>query len=452
MGGLIATTGAAAALAFSPSKPTPAATAPQTVAATTAAQASVSTHTPEAASAVLTASATSPAKSAAQAATQTAAATTPTAPHWVTAKVRRGQTLSDILTAQGVATSTWRDLVNAGGNARELVHLKVGAELHMKLAGNELQAVRYAYDPTHTLQIERTGDTYSAHTQVAELTHRRAVAHGTISTSLFASGENAGLNDRQIMKFAHIFAYDVDFTQDVHPGDHFTVVYDQVYNGEKKLRNGPILAAEIQTNGHDYRAVRYTEKDGDSAYFTPSGHSLHREFLRTPVAYTRISSGFSYARLNPVLHVVRPHYGTDFAAPMGTPIHATAAGTVAYLRHGYNGGYGNCIKIKTGGKYETIYGHMSRFRRGLHRGDHVKQDEVIGYVGMTGLATGPHVHYEIRVNGVPKNPMTIKLPNRPSLPGRALPRFRQQTAGLVTALNTVDTRQYAANGPTIGTR
>lgn len=368
---------------------------------------------------------------------------------WITATVKKGQTLSTIFTQHGLSSRAWIPVVNAGADAHRLKRLKLGAKLKLKIANKQLQALRYPYAPGHTLNIKKTANGYSATVQVAELTKKRSVAHGTINSSLFLDGENAGLTDRQIMDFAHIFAYDVDFGTEIHAGDRFTVVYNKLYRNGKKVRNGQILAAEIQTNGHDYRAVYFANKNGSGAYYTPTGRSLHREFLRTPVSFTRISSGFSRARMNPVLHIVRPHWGTDFAAPRGTPIHATSNGRISYI--GRDGGYGNCIKIHLG-KYETIYGHMLRFAKGMHRGSHVKQGQVIGYVGMTGIATGPHVHYEIRVNGKPHNPMTIKLPNSPALPHRDLPAFKQDTAPLLAALNRANLRQYAANGPTIGTR
>ncbi|TAM11810.1 MAG: peptidase M23 [Nevskiaceae bacterium] len=379
-----------------------------------------------------------------------AAPASATAPKWTTLTIRKGQTLSTLLDAVDVPKATWMALVNAGNDARRLRRLTVGKQIRIQTQGGKLLALNYPYDTLHTLHITQSGSGFIANTEQAELTHKRTVAHGAITHSLFVDGENAGLTDQQILKFAHIFKYDVDFSQDIQRGDRFTVVYDRLYKGDKKLRNGEILAAEIRANGRTFRAVRYTDKSGSSNFYTVDGHSLHRAFIRTPVDFTRISSGFSRARMNPVLHIVRPHNGTDLAAPMGTPIHATANGRIVF--RGRLGGYGNCIKIRSFDRYETIYGHMSRFQGGLRVGSNVKQGQVIGYVGMTGYATGPHVHYEVRVNGVPQNPMTMKLPNRPALPASALARFKQQTQPIIAAMDDADTRQYASAGPTIGTR
>lgn len=395
-------------------------------------------------------SATPPANTSLPAAASTPAAAGENQPKWTTLTVRKGQTLSTLLDEVGVPKAAWMAVVNASNDARRLRHLTVGKKIRIQTQNGALLALSYPYDELHTLHVTQSGHGFVAHTEKAELTYQRAVAHGAITHSLFVDGENAGLTDRQILKLASIFKYDVDFSQDIQPGDRFTVVYDRIYKGDNKLRNGDILAAEIRTRGQTFRAVRYTDKSGSSNFYTVDGHSLHRAFIRTPVDFTRISSGFSRARMNPVLHIVRPHTGTDLAAPMGTPIHATANGQITF--RGRLGGYGNCIKIRSFGRYETIYGHMSRFQSGLRVGSPVKQGQVIGYVGMTGIATGPHVHYEVRVNGVPQNPMTMKLPNSPSLPQRDLTRFKQQTQPLIAAMNQVDTRQYASAGPTIGTR
>lgn len=369
---------------------------------------------------------------------------------WKRFTIRQGQTLSTVFADAGLPPDAWIPVVNAGGDARALRRLRVGAALEIKILGGQLVALRYPLDGTRTLQLQRSGGDYTVDTATANLTLKPRLASGVISSSLFEAGAQAGLSDRQIMAFAKIFAAQVDFGRDIQPGDRFRVVYDGIYRENKRVGTSKILAAEIQTDGNVYRAVRYTNKAGDDEYYTPAGYSLHRMFLRTPVDFTRISSNFSQARLNPVLHIVRPHHGTDLAAPMGAPIHATANGRISFI--GPNGGYGNCIKIESGTKYETIYGHMSRFRSGLRRGAQVTQGEVIGYVGMTGIATGPHVHYEIHVNGIPENPMTIKLPNgTPLAPGERR-RFETQTATLVAALDHGSTVRYAANGPTIGTR
>ena len=375
---------------------------------------------------------------------------TPSGDHWQSITVARGQTLSTIFKAHGLNPDDWRSVLVLGGDTSRLRHLQIGNKLRFQIINGQLQALTYAYDSTHTLDVHRAGQELQANTVTAALDHRPAEASGQIHDSLFVDGQHAGLSNNLMLEFAHIFNYDVDFGQDLQAGDRFTVIYDRVYKNGKKLRDGNILAAELVNQGHTYRAVRFVDKDGNAAYYTPNGQPLRRAFIRTPVAFTRISSGFSLARLNPVLHTIRPHYGTDYAAPAGTPVHATASGRVAFISR--DGGYGNVIKVRHGAHYETIYAHLSRFRKGLGTGSKVQQDEVIGYVGMTGLATGPHLHYEFRINGEPKNPVTVKLPRGQPLPPHEIVEFRKEETPLVARINSIDSRQYADNGPTIGTR
>lgn len=362
---------------------------------------------------------------------------------WKIVTVRRGQTLSTIFEHYGLPADDWIDIVGLGGDAARLKRLRVGDKLRLELGQDHLQALDYAYDETHTLEIRRQGDRFQATTLTAELQHRPATASGVIENSLFVDGQRAGLSDSLILQLAQIFDYDIDFAQDLQQGDRFSVIYDQIYKNGKKLRDGDILAAEFVNQGHTYRAVRFVEADGRVAYFTPSGQSLRRAFIRTPVDFTRISSGFSHARMNPVLHIIRPHFGTDYAAPIGTPVRVTGDGRVEFI--GRKGGYGNVIMVRHGARYETVYAHLSRFRKGLHVGSKVHQGQVIAYVGMTGLATGPHLHYEFRVNGIPRNPLTVKLPRGNPVPARLLAKFKREEAPLLAQLRSVDSNRYADN-------
>ncbi|MQM37250.1 Murein DD-endopeptidase MepM [wastewater metagenome] len=201
-------------------------------------------------------------------------------------------------------------------------------------------------------------------------------------------------------------------------------------------------------HGERFRAVRFTFPDGDAQYFTPDGKSMRKAFLRTPVNFTRVSSEFNPQRLHPILGTKRPHMGTDYAAPPGTPIKAAGDGRIVHI--GRKGGYGNAIVIKHGSRYSTLYGHMRGFRRGLSHGDHVKQGEVIGYVGSSGLATGPHLHYEFRVNGKHRNPRTVKLPEAEPIQAKYREDFETQTAPLVARLEAAAPTQVASNGQTEG--
>ncbi len=274
---------------------------------------------------------------------------------------------------------------------------------------------------------------------------RLAYASGTIDSSLFAAGQKAGLSDTVVMQLAAIFGWDVDFALDIRHGDSFTVLYEQQYLDGEKLADGNIIAAEFINQGTAYNAIRFTDPSGNGGYYTPAGLSMRKAFLRSPVDFYRISSRFQRERLNPVLHIRRPHLGVDYAAPTGTPIKAAGDGKIIF--RGRKGGYGNVIIIQHTGVYRTLYGHMSRFRGGLSVGSHVRQGQVIGYVGMTGLATGPHLHYEFLVNGTHRNPLTVKLPNASPIAAKYRAAFEAQAKTLMARLDTVKRTTLALNTP-----
>jgi murein DD-endopeptidase MepM/ murein hydrolase activator NlpD len=242
------------------------------------------------------------------------------------------------------------------------------------------------------------------------------------------------MSEPLILAFAEIFRWDVDFALDIQPQDSFTVLYEERFLDGEKVGDGDILAAEFVNHGKMYRAVRYIDSEGNNQYFTPEGRSMRQTFLRSPVDFRRISSRFRPERWHPILGVKRPHRGVDYAAATGTPIWAAGDGKIAFI--GTKGGYGKTIILQHGSRYSTLYGHLSRFHKGLKIGSQVRQGDVIGYVGMTGLATGPHLHYEFRIDGKHVNPITVKLPRPLLLNGKQLAEFRRQTAPLIAQLNT----------------
>jgi murein DD-endopeptidase MepM/ murein hydrolase activator NlpD len=247
------------------------------------------------------------------------------------------------------------------------------------------------------------------------------------------------------LKLANVFAWDIDFVLDIREGDRFTAVYEQIYQDGKYLHDGEVLAAEFVNDGKIYRAVRFTTEEGSTGYYTPDGKPMRKAFLRAPVDFTRVSSVFNPARLHPILNTIRGHMGTDYAAPTGTPVHAAGDGRVSF--EGTRGGYGNAIVLDHSNSVSTLYGHMSRFATNVHMGSHVSQGDIIGYVGMTGLATGPHLHYEYLMNGVHMNPQTVKLVGAEPLRAESMEKFRTATAGLLATLSA----RTAANGsaPTV---
>lgn len=372
----------------------------------------------------------------------TAALTIPEANDWTKIIVAPRQNLSNIFESQGLPADNWMQITRLGGDSTRLQRIRAGDQLNLKITSGQLAELSYAYDETHTLSIRRKGAGFEAATITATLERRNNESAGVIRSSLFADGHKAGLSDRMILEFADIFGYDIDFAQDLQEGDHFAVIFDQLYKEGKKIREGDILAAEFVNQGHVYRAVRYVDSEGRSSYYTPDGQSLRRAFIRTPVDFARISSGFNLHRFHPILNVIRAHKGVDYAAAIGTPVHATGDGKVEFV--GVKGGYGNVLIIQHGSQYETVYGHLSRFQTGLRVGARVRQGQTVAYVGRTGLATAPHLHYEFRVNGVHQNPVTVPLPRSIPLNPQLVAQFRAQARPLVAKIEALNNRRFAS--------
>ncbi|MCB1744589.1 MAG: peptidoglycan DD-metalloendopeptidase family protein, partial [Gammaproteobacteria bacterium] len=247
-------------------------------------------------------------------------------------------------------------------------------------------------DLEQTLNMRRTEKGFVGEIAVVPLTRRVKTASGQIENSLFLAGQHAGLSDRLLMELVEIFAWDIDFAQDVRTGDTFTLVYEELLKDGKPVKTDKILAAEYQSRGEVLRAVRYADPSGHAAYYTPDGYAMRKAFMRNPVEFSRISSRFNLNRRHPILHRLRAHKGVDYAAPSGTPIRAAGDGVVQFA--GRKRGYGTTIVLQHGSKYTTLYAHMSKLAGGMREGKRVKQGKIIGYVGSTGLATGPHLHYE----------------------------------------------------------
>lgn len=374
-------------------------------------------------------------------------------PGWQSVRIHAGDTLSIAFGRHGLSYIDSLKLAQLSEYGRYFTRrLKSGDRLTVKAdADGHVEALDYPIDTLHTLEIRRHDDQFSGHVTTPDVDHHRTYASGVITTSFYANALASGLDDQQILKLNHIFSWDIDFAQEIQPGDQFIAVYDELYRDGHKIGNGPLLAAAFINKGHEYRALRYENDDGETGYYTPKGQPMKKAFVRAPVNYTRISSGFSSNRMHPILHRIRNHTGTDYAAPSGTPIHATGDGRIIF--QGRRGGYGNMVIIRHDADITMRFGHMSRFTQNLHTGSHVKQGQVIGYVGMTGLATGPHVHYEFRVDGTPKNPQTVSLPGVPPLSGTQLADFRQHTSKLVSRLDAMSPTQVAqvTDGTTLHT-
>jgi murein DD-endopeptidase MepM/ murein hydrolase activator NlpD len=360
---------------------------------------------------------------------------------WIEVTVKSGQTFSTVVEGLGMPRSDWAAVLALKGDASRLSRIRVGDTLRFKVKNNRLAGMEYALDELTTLQISRNDVGLQAATQTASVEHRQTFASGQIDSSLFASGLEAGLSNRLIMEMAEIFGYQIDFALELRRGDRFTVVYEELYKDGKRLREGRILAAEFVNQNRQLQAFRHEDSDGRGAYYTAKGDALKTGFRRTPLDFARISSPFNPNRRHPVLNTIRAHKGVDYGASTGTPIRATGDGRIKH--RGVMGGYGQTVVVQHNGGIDTLYAHMSRYRSGLKVGSRVSQGQVIGYVGSTGLATGPHLHYEFRVNGVHKNPVTVALPRATPLQASQIAKWSPQVQGWLAELEQINKRQLA---------
>lgn len=363
---------------------------------------------------------------------------------WQTATVKSGDTLSHIFSRVGLGGRPLQEVLALGQDIAALAQLRPDQKIRFRLdSGRQLQELRYdVYEDS--LHIQRVGDALQATNIRHDLETRPRYATGTIESSLFQAADQAGISDNMTFAVADIFGWDIDFAQDLRVGDKFTVIYDEHYVAGEKIRDGSILAAEFTNRGTTYRAIRFDDGSDQVNYYTPEGLSMRKAFLRTPVKFSRISSGFTLARYHPVLHRMRAHKGVDYAAPTGTPIRASSSGKVIF--RGVKGGYGNTIILQHAGKYTTLYAHMARFAHDLRQGDKVQQGEVIGYVGKSGLATGPHLHYEFRIAGAHHNPLTVPLPKAEPIMAKYKPAFTAEAQRLIAQMELFKTgNQIALN-------
>ncbi len=324
----------------------------------------------------------------------------------------------------------------------QLDRLQPGELLRLMHRGGELVGLERKLSDSETLKVTRDANGFSSDVLENPLEIHMRTASATIESSLFQAAADASLDDRVAFELAEIFQYDIDFVLDIQQGDRFTVVYEEVFQDGEPLRAGNILAAKFINEGREYRAVRYTDAQNHADYFAPDGRSLRKAFIRAPVQFSRISSRFNPSRRHPVLNTIRAHRGVDYAAPVGTPVRAAGDGRVRFA--GRQGGYGNVIELEHGSGVVTVYGHLSRFASRMHRGQRVDLGQVIGYVGKTGLATGPHLHYEYRIRGIHKNPQTVALPDAEPIAATERDRFLAATADLVNILDVPAGRMLVA--------
>ncbi len=344
---------------------------------------------------------------------------------WRREIIREGDAAVSVLSRLGFPYAEINRMIDAAQPVYSLRQVIAGRGFDRQDQGGDTD-VYYPVDTSHVLHLSLRKNDWQASLEPRVASTRQLVFQGEIKESLFAAATRIGMDDRTTMNLVDIFAWDVDFARDLRPGDRFRVLLQERFDRQGILLDRVIQAAEFVNQGHLFQAVRYRFPNGRLEYFTPDGKSMRKTYLKAPVKFTRISSRFRLKRKHPILGYTRAHRGVDYAASTGTPIHAVGDGRVAYV--GWKGGYGRFVLIRhTNSNHTTAYGHMRRYAHGIKRGARVHQGQVIGYVGMSGLATGPHLHFEFRVRGRAVNPLAIKRAPAKPVPVAQMPRFRQIT-------------------------
>lgn len=368
---------------------------------------------------------------------------------WQNIEVQSGDNLSAIFTRVGLSDQDLFRVLNSSDEAKVLNRLYPGYQLDFMIADlGELEQLRVLKSPLEGYLFTLNQGRYDVEAIQKQALIDQAFRVGTITDSLFMAGQRERIPTITIMEMANIFGGVIDFILDPRQGDKFSILYEEKYLDGEFIGNGEILATQYINQGKQYTAVRYINEAGESGYFNPDGESMRKAFLRSPLDVFRISSNFNPRRRHPILNTIRAHKGTDYAAPRGTPVRATSDGTVTWAAR--NGSFGNLVVVRHAGSFETKYAHLSKYNRGARRGDRVKQGDIVGYVGSTGGATGPHLHYEFLMNGVHQNPRTIldKLPKADSIDAGELDSFRSQTAALLQHFDELnDSRLLTINQP-----
>ena len=363
---------------------------------------------------------------------------------WYKEHVRRDDTLNNVLSRLNIHNRDAIHFIRNDAVASEIASaLKPGRKIEAQTdADGNLISLEYQLEADLFINVQQTESGYTASRVVHQLENRPILKSAKIKNSLFGATDDANIPDDIAIQVAEIFESEIDFNSDLRRGDQFNVIYEGSYDQGELVKTGDVLAAEFVNKGKTYKAIGFRDDSGEMQYYTPEGKSLHKSFLRSPLEFTRISSGFSLGRFHPILQRLKAHKGVDMAAPTGTRIKASGDAVVNFV--GKKGGYGNVIVLHHDNGVSTVYGHLSRFADGLRQGKKVVQGDIIGFVGMTGLATGPHLHYEFLLNGQHRDPMTVALPKANPITGQNKIAFDATSAQLSANLRLLGTSNIAA--------
>ncbi|MEK7877119.1 MAG: peptidoglycan DD-metalloendopeptidase family protein [Pseudomonadota bacterium] len=340
-------------------------------------------------------------------------------------RIQRGDTVASLLARLQVDDPAASKFLRDNKQVKSLYQLIPGRTVRVTTrADGKLVSLRYL-NGGNLLAIDRNDNAFTVEEAPAQLEQRVLMKSAEIRNSLFGATDAAGVPDAVATQIADIFSTDIDFHRDLRKGDRFSVVYEVLYHRGEAVKTGRVLAAEFINQGKAYQAVYFNYAENQGAYYTPEGRNLRKQFLRSPLEFSRITSGFTHARFHPVLQTWRAHKGIDYGAPSGTRVKAAGDGVIEFA--GRQGGYGNLVVLRHRSKYTTWYGHLTGFAKGMRKGKRVAQGEMIAFVGATGLATGPHLHYEFRINGVHQNPLRVAMPEAPPITLEQKPKFEQDT-------------------------
>jgi murein DD-endopeptidase MepM/ murein hydrolase activator NlpD len=350
----------------------------------------------------------------------------------LTLTIGRGDTMEKLFRKNNLNIGELMAIAQLDEAKRQFRRIKPGDVFEIEHDEGSVVSLYSELDLTSALEIRRQEDGFSAAIVDRPIEIRKQFAYGVIETSLFESAAQSGVSDKTIMNVAGIFAWDVDFILDIREGDNYYLQFEEIWKDGEYVTDGEIVAAEFNNNGRQIQAIRFKDDDGRTDYFTPTGDSVRKAFIRAPVDFTRISSNFNPRRRHPILNTIRAHRGVDYAAPRGTPIKAAGDGKVIF--RGNKSGYGKVVILQHGGNITTLYAHMSNFAAKARLGSRVRQGQTIGYVGMTGLATANHLHYEYRLNGVHRNPRTVSLPDAEPIAEKYRQRFLAEAEPILEEL------------------
>ncbi len=359
----------------------------------------------------------------------------------LTLKVGRGDTMEKLFRKHALDIGELMAIARLDAAKRQFRRIKPGDVFEVEHDDGKIISLYSQLDLTSALHVTKGEDGFAAVIVDKPIEVRKRFAYGVIDTSLFESAATAGLSDKTIMNVAGIFAWDVDFILDIRRGDNYYVQFEEIWQDGEYVTDGEIIAAEFNNNGRQIQAIRFKDEDERTDYFTPDGDSVRKAFIRAPVDFTRISSNFNPNRRHPILNTIRAHRGVDYAAPRGTPIKAAGDGKVIF--RGTKSGYGKVVILQHGGNISTLYAHMSNFNAKARLGTRVTQGQIIGYVGMTGLATANHLHYEYRLNGVHRNPRTVSLPDAEPIAEKYRQRFLAEAAPILEELENYKRKRLA---------